>query len=171
MGDPKLVAIWLLTFSIVAICAVQKSTGIQTCSGNILQFCDCFYYPFLTVRCSHKTLKEYPDFGSIQVNFVTSFWCWTNWKWTNIDTIHDKSVCVHCSCTRLNYSFYIFPRPTMADFRFPLCFAWNHNWVVLFLIRKLNNKADWMNRIFNCISEKQHFQFNQTPKFNFKIYF
>lgn len=72
MGDLKSINI-LLTVAIVVACVIKNAAGVQTCSENISQFCECFYYPFFAVRCSHKTLKEYPEFGSIQVNFVTNF--------------------------------------------------------------------------------------------------
>ncbi|XP_055298039.1 protein artichoke [Sitodiplosis mosellana] len=45
---------------------IHNSIGIELCTEKIRQVCDCFYYPVFSVRCSHKSLSEYPDFNTIQ---------------------------------------------------------------------------------------------------------
>ncbi|XP_031629345.1 insulin-like growth factor-binding protein complex acid labile subunit [Contarinia nasturtii] len=56
----------LLAILVVSTVGLQKPIGIQTCSDDIRQVCDCFYYPILSVRCSHKNLSEYPKLSAIQ---------------------------------------------------------------------------------------------------------
>lgn len=57
----------LLAILVVSTVGIQQPIGIQACSNNIRQVCDCIYYPILSIRCSHKNLSEYPDFSVIQV--------------------------------------------------------------------------------------------------------
>lgn len=70
-----------LIFLVFASIVIKNAFGIQTCTENIQKNCDCFYYPFFTIKCSHKRLSEYPDFSKIQVIFFFYF----DWKICDIE--------------------------------------------------------------------------------------
>lgn len=65
MGD-------LSSFIILLLCLVvftfvrSDAFGFESCPDKVRTFCECFY-PFFTIRCSHKLLKDYPDFVGVQV--------------------------------------------------------------------------------------------------------
>lgn len=71
MGDHNL-KVFPFVLVIVAAFGVNKAFGIEPCSETIRNVCDCLFYPFFTVRCTHKSLYEYPDLKTIQVRMVTN---------------------------------------------------------------------------------------------------
>lgn len=66
MGDHSSIAVSIV-FLIIVHFQIQMSNGIEPCSDTVRMACDCFYYPTFSIRCSHKSLYEYPDFKSVQV--------------------------------------------------------------------------------------------------------
>lgn len=66
MGDHSSLAFSILILIIVHF-QIQQSIGLEPCSDTVRMVCDCLHYPTFSVRCSHKSLYEYPDFKSIQV--------------------------------------------------------------------------------------------------------
>lgn len=80
MGVPISLTIPWIFFILTAV-GIQNSNGIESCSEKIRQMCDCVYYPIFTVRCSHKSLSEYPDFNTIQVHFSVIFFLTIRIEW------------------------------------------------------------------------------------------
>lgn len=72
MGDHSSVAVSIVFLSIVNF-QIQMSNGFEPCSNAVRMVCDCFHFPTLSIRCSHKSLLEYPDFKSVQVWSIVNF--------------------------------------------------------------------------------------------------
>lgn len=62
---------------IVAGFRAQTTVGIETCSETIRKVCDCLFHPVFTIRCSHKSLYDYPDLKTIQVRLCSRLNCFS----------------------------------------------------------------------------------------------
>lgn len=67
MGDHNL-NVFSIILLIVAGFNTRTTFGIEICSETIRTVCDCLFYPVFSVRCSHKSLYDYPDLKTIQVS-------------------------------------------------------------------------------------------------------
>lgn len=67
MGDQKVNIYSLLFFTVIGF-QIKAAIGYEPCPATIQSVCDCFLYPFFSVKCTHKNLYEYPDLKTIQVN-------------------------------------------------------------------------------------------------------